>query len=132
MREVVAYSCSFLATKNGKIATTLIEGVSGHLPDRDLDEGQSKFPDTMIDEYKSTSCCLFLVLFLQPKKAKLALSEGVCSCLPDHVGDLDESQSEFPDTIDEYENASCCLFLVLLSIMGKHSLKSSHITLLAD
>ena len=51
---------------------------------------------------------------------KLALSEGVNGrlpqiyCLPNHVGDLDEGQSEFPGTtIDEYKSASCCLFLVL-------------------
>ena len=39
--------------------------------------------------------------------------------LPDHVeevGDLDEDQSKFPDSIDKYKSASCRLFLVLCSL----------------
>ena len=83
-----------------------------------------------IDEYKSASWCLFLVLFWRPVnsvdfpdqrewstniKARVVvfflsffgdLSEGVSGRLPDWY--LDEGQSEFPDPI-----ASCCLFLVL-------------------
>ena len=51
-----------------------------------------------------------------PKMAKLELSEGVSVRLPNHVeevGDLHESQTEFPDEIEEYKSASCCFFLVL-------------------
>ena len=66
----------------------------------------------MIDEYKSASCCLFLVLFWRLKSGEIiALSEGLNDRIPDL--DLDEGLSEFPGPIDEYESASCCLFLVL-------------------
>ena len=58
-------------------------GVSGHLLGRDLNEGHSKFPDP-IYEYKSVSCCLFLVLFFTTKNGEITsvLSEGVGGCLP--------------------------------------------------
>ena len=90
------FSCPFLATENGDIIA-LSEGLNDCISDRDLDEGQSEFPD-LIDEYKSASCCLFLVLFWQQKMVKLVLSKGVSGRLPDlveEVGYFDEGQTEF-------------------------------------
>ena len=58
----------------------LSEGVNGRLPQiyrspdhvGDLDEGQYKFRGMTIDEYKSASFCLFLVLFLATKNGKIS------------------------------------------------------------
>ena len=86
-----------------------------------LGDGQSEFPD-LIDKFAG-SRWLFLVLFSWPKTAKLPKHslKGCVVVLPhvyNHVknfGDVDEGQSELPDSIDEYKRTKL-LFLVLFSL----------------
>ena len=89
--------------KSASCGLFLSEGVSGRLPDRDLDEGQSKYL-TRLTNIKARVVVFFLSFFGN-------LSEGMSGRLPDR--DLDEGQSKFPDPIDKYKSVSCCFFLVL-------------------
>ena len=100
--NIKAWSCClflvlFFLTKNGKISALSKGGMVGCLPNQDLDEVQSEFPDP-IDEHKSGSCLFLVLFFWRPKmgKCKRSLKGWVAV-----YWDLDEGQSvEFPDPSD--------------------------------